>query len=147
MAGPNPLVALGVLNRMKGSVVIPAFPQLNITAPFLTREAVRLAIEGDLAQMLPQLAGMVISQEVYLTATLLIGLVKTTPLVALYKAQMESNSTLGDVTFRSDATNIPPYTFNNCALEGFDGLDASGTNAAFPIRIKGTYYVNSNLFN
>ena len=147
MAGPNSLVPLGTLNRLRGTVLFPSFPQLNITAPYLGREGIRLTIEGDTTQMIPQMTGMVQSQEVYLPATLLITLVKTTPLAVLFKQKMESDSNLGQVTFRSDAINIPPYDLINCAIEGFEGLDASGSNASFPIRIKGTYFTNSSLFN
>jgi hypothetical protein len=147
MAGPNPLINLGSLNRLKGSVIISAFPQLNISAPYLTKEGIRLAIEGDTTQMLPQLVSMVQSQEVYLKASLVIGLVKTTALATLYLAQIQNNSNVGDVTFYTDTSNLPPFQFSNCAVEGFEGIDASGTNASFPVRIAGTWYVNSSLFS
>jgi hypothetical protein len=147
MAGPNPLVNLGTLNRVLGTLLFNDFPSLNITAPYLTREAIRLAIEGDTTDMLPAMTSMVQSQNVYLKATISVGLVKTTPLVPLFKAKMESDSNLGSISFRSDTKNIPSYDFANCAIEGFEGLDASGTNIAYPLRISGTYYVNSNLFS
>ena len=36
---------------------------------------------------------------------------------------------------------------SNCSIESFGGLDASGTSAVYNLVIKGTYYVNSNLWN
>jgi hypothetical protein len=147
MAGPNPLVNLGVLNRLRGSVLIDSFPALNVSASFLTRAGIRLSIEGDTTDMLPQMVSMVQSQAPYLKASLLIGLVKTTALVAAYKAQMESNSNIGKVTFYSDSAQIPAYEFYNCAIEGFEGIDASGTSADYPIRIVGTYYINAGLYS
>lgn len=147
MAGPNPLVALPPLNRLRGSLLFPSFDALNISASFLTRAGIRLNIEGDTTAMLPQMVSMVQSQEVYLKATILVGIVKTTSLGAAFKAKMESNSNLGDVTFISDTSAIPNYQFTNCAIEGFEGIDSNGTSADYPIRIAGTYYVNSSLFN
>ena len=147
MAGPNPLLNLGSISRLRGSLTFPAFPQLNITAPYLGREGIRLALEGDSTQMLAQMVGMVQSQEVYLPASISIALVKTVSLANLFKQKWESDSNLGDCTFRSDASQLDPFDFSNCAIEGIPGLDASGTTAMFDIRIKGTYYVNSNLFN
>jgi hypothetical protein len=147
MAGPNPLVNLGVLNRLRGSLIFPQFDALNISASFLTKAGLRLSVEGDTTAMLPQMVSMVQSQEIYLKATVLVGIVKTTPLAAAFKAKMESDSNLGQITFISDTSAIPNYDFSNCAIEGFEGLDASGTSADYPIRITGTYYINSNLFN
>lgn len=147
MAGPNPLVDLGTLNRLRGSLLFPNFPQLNISASFLTRAGIRLSVEGDTTAMLPQMVSMVQSQEPYMKATILVGLVKTTSLVAAFKSKMESDSNLGPVTFYSDSKAIPAYDFTNCAIENFEGIDASGQSADYPIRISGTYYVNSGLFN
>jgi hypothetical protein len=147
MAGPNPLVNLGTLNRLRGSLIFPQFDALNISASFLTKAGIRLSVEGDTTEMLPQMVSMVQSQQPYLKATILVGLVKTTALVAAFKNKMESDSNLGQVTFISDSAAIPSYDFQNCAIEGFEGIDASGTSADYPIRISGTYYINSSLFN
>ena len=147
MPGPNPIVALGNLNRLRGTILIPLRPTLNVTAPFLGKEGIKLSFEGDLTEMLGQMVGMVQSQNVYLPATLTFALVKTTPLANAFKRQIETDSNLGDITFRSDASTLDPYQFSNCSIEGVEGIDASGSSAAFPLRIKGTYYANSNLFN
>lgn len=146
-AGPNPLVSLGTLNRLRGTLIFPDHPELNVSAAYLGREGIRLAVEGDSTEMLPQMAGMVTSQNVYLKATISVALIKTQPLAALFKARMEFSSVLGGCTFRSDASNLPPYEFVNCAIENMEGIDASGSNAAFPLRIAGTYYINSDLWN
>jgi hypothetical protein len=147
MAGPNQLIQLGSLSRLRGSVTINDFPELNITAPFLGRDGIRLAVEGDTTQMLGQMVGMVQSQEVYLPASITIPIVKTTALANLFKQKWESDSKLGDLTFRGDASQLDVFDFYNCAIENFGGLDASGTSAVINLSIKGTYYVNSNLFN
>jgi hypothetical protein len=147
MAGPNPLLQLGSISRLRGSLLIPSLPQLNITAPFLGRAGIRLAVEGDITQMLAQMVGMVQSQEVYLPASITAAIVKTTPLANLYKRQWESDANLGDVTFTSDASQLDVFDFSNCSIEGFGGIDASGGEATYTLSIKGTYYVNSNLFN
>jgi hypothetical protein len=147
MAGPNPLVQLGSISRLRGSLVFPDFSDFNITAPFLGRAGVRLAVEGDLTQMLQQMVGMVQSQEVYLPATVTAELVKTTPLANLFKRKWETDSNLGDCTFRSDASQLDVWDFSNCSIENFGGIDASGGSATYTLQIKGTYYVNSNLFN
>jgi len=146
-AGPNPLINLGKLNRLRGTVLIPLYPQLNITAPSLGRDGIKLALEGNTTDMLPQMVAQVQSQNVYMPAMITIALVKTTPLANLFKRQWELDSNIGDITFRSDASQLDPYEFSNCAIERAPGLDASGTSALLEIVISGTYYINSNLFN
>lgn len=147
VAGPNPLVALGNLNRLRGTILFPDNPSLNITAPYLGKEGIKLGFEGDFADMLGQMAGSVISENVYVMANLTVALIKTQSLAAAFKSKFEVSSILGPCTFRSDAANLPPFDFANCAIEAVDGVDASGTSALFGIRIKGTYYINSELWN
>jgi hypothetical protein len=146
MAGPNPLIQLGFLNRVKASVKFSTLPQFNITAPVLGRDGISMAIEGNMTEMLEQMVGMVPSQNVYLPATITAAIVKTTPLANLLKAQWESNSLLGDATIRVDATQLAPFQFTNCSIENFGGMSANGSSATYNLLIKGTYYVNSSLF-
>ncbi len=147
MAGPNPLVNLGTLNRLRGTVTFTDFPQLNITAPFLGREGIAIAFEGNAVEMLQQMVGNVQSPQVYLPTTLTVSLVKTTPLAVAFKRKWESDANLGNLTFRIDASNFDPFEMVNCALEGIDGIDASGASARMGLRIGGTYYINSNMWN
>lgn len=146
-AGPNPFAALGNLNRLRGTILIPLRPELNVTASQLGKDGIRLSVEGNSTDMLPQMVGAVQSQAPYLMARLTVALIKTQPLANLYKRQYETDSNLGDITFRTDASQLDPFTFSNCAIETVDGIDASGTSAMFGISISGTYYINSNLWN
>ena len=47
MASGNPLVPQGLLNRVRGSVVFPAFSTLNVTAPYLAADGISLDIDED----------------------------------------------------------------------------------------------------
>ena len=147
MAGPNPLPQLGPLSRIRATVLFPLFPQLNISAAFLTPEGIRMSINGQTTQMIPAMVSQVQSQNVYLPAQVQFSVVKTTALATLWKQKIESDSNLGDCTVRVDAAALDVFSLVNCAVEQFDGIDASGTNAGFPLMVAGTYYCNSNLFN
>lgn len=146
MAGPNPLLQLGFISRLKGTVQFNDNPTFNITAPYMGRAGVRLALEGDFTQLLQQMVGVVQSQEVYLPATITVRLVKTTPLANQFKRRWESDSNMGSITFRSDAGNMDPFDFSNCAIATMPGMSADGTEGDFELHLKGSYYVNSNLF-
>lgn len=143
----NPLVQYGSLNRLKASVSWPNFPALNVTASFLNREGIRLALDGEATRFLPALAGAVTSPEPIQMCTLTINLLKTQPLAAQYKAQFESNTLLGPCVVRPDSIALPPYDLNNMGLEGVRELAFSGEDAGFAVTIRGYYLINSQLWN
>ena len=142
----NPLVDQGTLNRLKGSVVWQNFSALNVTAPFLNREGIRLALDGDATRFLPTLTGAVTSPEPYQMVTLTINLLKTQGLAAQYKRQMETQTVLGDCVVRPDTIALPPYDLVNCALESVRELSFSGEDAGFSVTVRGYYNINSSLY-
>jgi|SRR5215472_16204890 len=143
----NPLIAQGTLNRLRASVVWTSFPQLNVTASFLGREGVRLALEGETTTFINTMTGAVTSPEPYMPVSLVMNLLKTQSLSSLYKQQMELNALLGDGTVRPDSITLPPYGIINCAIQSVRELNFSGEDAGFAVTIRGYYPVNSSLFN
>ena len=89
MAGTNPLVSQGSLNRLRASVVWPDNPTLNVTASYLGKEGVSLALDGEATTFINTLVGAVTSPEPYQMITLTIHLLKTQGLASLYKSQQE----------------------------------------------------------
>lgn len=146
MAG-NPLVAQGTVNRIRGSLVIPNFPQLNVTAPFLGKEGIRLTFQGETTLYIPTMTGAATSPEPYLQVMIEVDLLKTQNLSSLYKAQQELLATIGAATLYPDTSSLPIYNFVNCAIQKTGDLNFAGTTAAYPITIGGLYNINSSLFN
>ena len=144
--GINPLIAQGTLNRLRASVVIPNFPSLNITAPFLGKEGIRLSLEGETTIFIPTLTGAVTSMEPYQMVSCTGHLLKSQNLAALYKAQMELLSTIGNFTVTTDASTFPAYAIQNGAIESVRELNFSGDDAGFAVTLKGYYLVNSSLY-
>jgi len=142
----NPLVAQGTLNRIRGSVTWNNFPNLNVTAPYLSKEGIRLSLQGETTAYLPTLTGAVTSPEAYMMAEVDIHLLKTQSLATAYKNQMELSSTIGNCSVRSDSTVLGIYQFINCSIKSVRPLDFSGESAQFIVTIGGYYLVNSSLF-
>ena len=145
MAG-SPQIPLGTLNRLLASVIVPSFPQLTITAPFVTREGLHLAFEGDSTQALPQMTGVVQSPEPYQMATVTAHVLKTNGLGALYELQKQLNSSIGDVIAYGDSVALLPYQIVNCAIMTTQPAVFNGTDAGYLVTIRGTYYINANLW-
>lgn len=143
----NPLVQLGTLNRLRGSITVASNASLNVTASYLNKDGIQIALEGDMTAMLPAMTGMVPSPEPYVPVTVTVHLLKTQPLSALYKSQLENSTLIGNITVRVDSAAHPPYDFTNCAIAGVDPIKISGEDAGWVIRIRGTYNINSTLFD
>jgi hypothetical protein len=144
----NPMVAQGVLNRVKASIVWTLFPQLNITAPFLGRDGISLAPDGAVTTFLETMTGTILSKEVYQKMTLTMHLLKPQPLADLYKQQIETDAYMGDCTVRPDVTTgIGVWQLSNCSIQNYRDLAFSGRDEGFIVSVGGYYNINSSLFD
>jgi hypothetical protein len=143
----SPLIAQGTLNRLRASVVFTDHSELNVTSPYLGRAGIRLSLEGESTLFISTMTGAVTSPEPYMTASLVMALLKSQPLSDAYKQRMELNALLGECTVRPDATPLSPYQLINCAIENVRELNFSGEDADYMVTIKGYYLVNSSLFD
>jgi hypothetical protein len=144
----NPLIDQGVLNRLRGSVVWVDNPNLNVTAPYLGREGIRLALEGEATTFINTMTGAVTSGEPYQKVSLTLHLLKPQNLANLYKAQQELNSVIGNGTVRPDVSSgLGSYQLVNCAIQTVRELNFSGDDAGFAVTIGGYYEINSSLWD
>lgn len=142
----NPLIAQGTLNRLRASVFIVDFPELNVSASYLGDAGITLSLDGDSTVMLQAMTGMVTSPEPFLPATITMNLLKTQSLSDLYKEQMENNTLIGDVTVTPDSIALGDYQITNCALSSVRELQLNGKDAGYVVTIKGTYNINDELW-
>ena len=146
MAGTT-LVPQGTLNRLRASVVFASNQSLNITAPYLAREAISISFEGDAGLLIPTLTGGVTSPEPYQMGTITMNLVKSQNLANFYKTQIETDVNVGDVSVISDSATLSDYEFTNCIITGVRDVTFDGNVAGFVVTIKGIYSVNANMWN
>ena len=142
----NPQVVQGTLNRLLASVVYANFTNLNVTAPYLAKEAISISFDGDTALLIPTLTGAATSPEPYLFATVTIHLLRTQALGNAYKNQIETNTTLGSVTVYPDSTALGQFQLNNCVLQSVQEMAFDGTQAGLVVRLRGVYSINASLF-
>lgn len=144
----NPLVDQGVLNRIRASVVVANFANLNVTAPFLHKEGISLALDGDTTTYIDTMTGAVQSPEPYQKVTCTIVLLKTQGLSAQYKAQMENISNIGPFTVYPDVSSgLPTYLIQNGSISGVREMKFNGEDAAWAVMLRGYYTINNALFN
>lgn len=146
MAG-NPLVSQGTLNRLVASVVVPSFPDLNVTASYLGKSGISVSLQGNATAMLATMTGAATSPEPYMMALIRVTLLKTQSLSALWKTQMETTTLIGPVTVYPDSSALPIYTFDNCAIEGVGDMLLNGSTPDWGLTITGVYQINASLYN
>ena len=139
-------ISQGTLNRLRGSVVFAAFPELTVTAAYLAKEAITLNFEGEAAQKLPTMTGAVDSPEPYVMATIEIHVLRSQALSSAFKAQIEANTSVGSVNVITDSETLENYQIEQCVLLGTSGMNFDGNSPNFTIRLRGVYYVNSQLW-
>lgn len=142
----NPLINQGTLNRLISSVVVDSDPGLNVTPPYLGKEGVSIALEGETTTFINTMTGAVTSPEPYQVVSVTINLLRTQNLAAVYKAQMELLATIGEITVYPDATTLPTYSFINCAIQSVRELKINGEDAGWVVNIKGYYLINSAMW-
>lgn len=145
--GTNPNTPQGALNRIRGSIVIPAFPELNVTASFLGREGIAIRFQGETTLYIPTMTGAVTSPEPYQMVEIDVALLKTQNLAQAYEAQRQLLSLLGDLTIRPDAATLAPYQVINASIANVAALKFNGEEAIYPVLLKGYININSSLWN
>ena len=143
----NQLTPLGTLNKLRGAVSVVDLPGLNVIQGNLGADGISISFEGEASGYLPQMTGSVPSPNPYQVATVTIHLLKTQTLSSLWRAQMELDTSIGDVSVVTDAVTLPDYDLVNCTIRGVGELNFAGSTADYGIVIQGTYYINSNLFS
>jgi hypothetical protein len=143
----NPQVAQGTLNKLRGSVVIPAFPFLNVTAPFLGPQGISLSFDGQTTTQIPTMTGTVTSPEPYQMVTVSIALLKTQGLASAWETQRQTLSTIGAINITPDTSTLPVYVIQNCAIANVSELSFAGTDAVYMVTVTGYYQINNSLWN
>jgi hypothetical protein len=143
----NPLVPQGTLNRVRTSVVVPAYTNLNVSAPYMGKQMARLNFEGNFSDLIGTATGAVESDEPYVFATLAISLLRTQALASAWLSQVQAGSGVGDITSYSDSSAFDAITLNNCVVQSIDPGAWDGTDPVVRVTLRGTFIVNNNLWN
>jgi hypothetical protein len=142
----NPLIAQGVLNRLRASVVCPNFGNLNITASYMGKNMVTVAFEGDFVVQQQTATGVVNSPEPYIPVTVTVALLRTQKLASDWFTQSLTNSSIGDVTVHSDTSAFPQIALSTMVIRRIDPGPFNGSGPDVNLTLGGIMYANNNLW-
>lgn len=145
MANPN--INQGTLNRLVGSVVIPNFPELNVTPEFLGDEGIGITFEGESTTYINTMTGAVTSPEPYQAVAVAMHLLKTQFLANLYETKRSNDARVGDIVVRVDTRDFAPFSFLNCSIQSIGEIRANGRDAGYRVVLKGYQQINNSLWD
>jgi len=144
MANTN--VPQGTTNLTLASVIVPAYPNLNVTAGYLAKAGIALAFTGDSVIQIPTLTGTTTSPQPYIMGRITVNLLRSNGIAATYQSQFLSNAVIGAVTIKPDVTTLPPYVLQNCSIQSFNDQVFNGTTVDMALVITGYLPINSSLW-
>lgn len=144
---PNPMIPVGVLNRVRASIKFTDHSELNVSASYLAKEGVELVFQGNMTDFLPAMTGAVQSPQPYLIMQAKVHLVRSQALAAQYKSQWETNTAIGDAKIYSDSSTFGDFEVLNTAITNVQDMSFAGGQPGVAITITGTYYINSEMWD
>ncbi len=144
---PNPMIPVGVLNRVRASIKFSDHPELNVSASYLAKEGVELVFQGNMTDFLPAMTGAVQSPQPYMIMQAKVHLVRSQALGAQYKTQWETNTAIGDAKVYSDSSTFGDFEVLNTAITNVQDMSFAGGQPGVAITITGTYYINSEMWD
>ena len=142
----NPNVPQGQLNRLRGSLQVVAFPNLNVTPSFLGKEGINLRFETPTTEYIDTMTGGVPSPAPYQRVEVSMHLLRTQGLSVLYEQQKQVLSTIGTIVLFIDSTIFPAWTFLNCSIMNVDPMRIDGTQPDYTVMLNGFYNINASLW-
>lgn len=143
----NPLINQGVFNRVRASLKFTQHPELNITAPFLTQDGIEISFQGDAGVLLPTMTGGASSPQPYQLVDIKVHLVRSQSMAQLYKKQIETDTTLGDVTCYTDVSTLGDFPLRSAVIRSMQDVSFAGKDPALVLSIHGIYDVNSAMWD
>lgn len=143
----NPLIPQGTLNRVRCSIIVPNYPGLNITAPYMGRNFATISFDGDFTKLIGTGTGAVVSPEPYVEASIVVGILRTQALAASWRSQWEDTGNIGSVDVHSDTAAFPKFTISTAVIQHFDPNAFDGEDPVSRLTLRGIYYINNALWN
>jgi hypothetical protein len=144
----NPQIALGTLNRLRTSLVVPNFPTLNVPASYQSKRQIHVTLdENPFVLGIETATGTVNSPEPYVMGTVNVGLLRSQGLSFSWMTQAKATGNIGDIEIHSDTSVFSALTVHNAFIVRVDPGPYNGQDAEVSLVIRGTFYVNSDLWN
>lgn len=142
----NSYTSQGTLNRVRGSIIVPNFSALKITAPFLGESCISMDFEGEFVTKTKTATGTVDGPEPYVMAHIHVGLLRSQPLALQWMQQAEDTCELGTIYIHSDSAAFSKRTVHNTSIMKLPPGEFNGKSPEVKLELVGVYYINNALW-
>jgi hypothetical protein len=142
----NPNITQGMLNRVRGHLVVADFPGLAITASNMSRSMIQITFEDDSVDKIKTAVGFVDAPNVFLQTQVVVGILRSQTLSGNWLAQMQQDSSIGQVSIYSDSSVFPTIILTHCSIMHVDPGPYDATNPEVKVIVVGQFNVNNNLW-
>lgn len=146
MSGFAPLTVQGNLNRVSAHVVVASYSGLSANASYMGKSLVSVTFEGPFTDQPETATGIVNSPKPFVMAQIVMSLLRSQILANQWVAQAQANTYLGTVDVYSDSNVFGPISLTNASITEIDPGAFDGVDPVVKITMKGTFYVNANLW-
>lgn len=138
---------LGVITRLRASLIFPSNPSLNIPANALGEEGITIEPEGGGGELLGQMTGAVVSLSPYVRVRISFGVLRTLSIGTVWYERWLKNSAVGDINGTPVTSVAPTHNVQNAIISSVGRIAENGSSAELPIVLTGTMIVNSDMWS
>lgn len=142
----HPTVTQGTLNRLRASIVVPSYSNLNASSSNMGKNFTTVEFDGDFALLLETATGAISSPEPYVMANVTVDLLRTQAVSGAWLAQGQTQSEIGNVQIHPDTTAFPVITINDTIIRNVHPGEYDGQNPVVRLDLRGVFYLNNNLW-
>lgn len=143
----NPMVSQGTLNRVRASVIVPAYTNLNINSSHMSTKLLTGAPDEDFTEQPETATGIVNAPNPYVRYTVTVGILRTQALAYAWLQQAEATTAIGRIVIHSDTSAFPQIRIHNASIIKIDPGAYDGRDPIVDLVLRGIKYVNNDMWN
>ncbi|MDF7674744.1 hypothetical protein PT277_05330 [Acetobacteraceae bacterium ESL0709] len=145
--GVSPSNPQGMLNRLRGSVIVTSNSALNVTSDYLTPDGIVIEHTSDITDMMETMTGFVGAPHSKQDVIVTINLCRSQSLANEWFRQLGKNTYIGKVRIVSDSSVQDDRTIENCYITKQPKQTLNGGQIKWDIQLKGYEVVNSDIWS
>lgn len=136
-------MAKNFLNKLYVKAIFSDAPELNVTSYDMGENMVNITYEDDVVSRMKTATGTVASLNIFVSATVTLSIVKSSPAIDAYKKRILSNGYVGGTLTLYDDIN-GEWVLEEVSLNQKGVGAMNGTEPAIEFEIQGNLLVNKN---
>lgn len=136
-------MAMKFLNKLYVKAIFSDAPELNVTSYDMGENMASISFEDDVVNRMKTATGSIGSLAIFVSATVTLSIVKSSPAIDAYKNRILSNGFIGGTLTLYDDIN-GEWTLQDVSLNQKEVGNVNGTEPAIEFQVQGNLLVNKD---